>query len=61
MKSVYRHTTHYIVYICKSYVYRGSVKAFIWSIPPICSCTYYNINKSNNIIILIRVLAFDVI
>ena len=23
---------------------------FIWSIPPICSCTDYNISKSNNIL-----------
>ena len=34
---------------------------FIWSIPPICSCTDYNISKSNNIIIMIHVLAFFVI
>ena len=34
---------------------------FIWSIPPICSCTDYNISKSNNIIIKIQVLAFFLI
>ena len=32
---------------------------FIWSIPPICSCT--NISIRNNIIIMIHVLAFFVI
>ena len=34
---------------------------FIWSIPPICSCTDYNISKTNNIIIIIHVLAFFLI
>ena len=34
---------------------------FIWMIPPIFSCTDYNISKSNNIIIMIHVLAFFVI
>ena len=34
---------------------------YIWSIPPICSCTDYNISKSNDIIIMIHVLAFIVI
>ena len=44
--------------LCISYVNGGLVKAFIWSIPPICSCTDYNISKSNNIIIMIHMLAF---
>ena len=47
--------------LCISYVYGGTVKAFIWSIPQICSCTNYNISKSINIIIMIRILAFVVI
>ena len=42
MKLVYRHTTYY--------VYHTSMEerlGYIYSIPPICSCTDYNISKSN--------------
>ena len=51
----------FIDILCISYVYGGSVKCFIYSILPICSCTDYNISKSNNIIIMSHVIEFVVI
>ena len=55
MKSVFdvRHTM-YIICLWRISESLG----FIWSIPPICSCTDYNISKSNNIIIMIHIYIY---